>query len=178
MGHSGATRDMISALARHRSVSRLPWALSSPGHSSPGAALSQAGEHVLVWSSFSSAHSARSCFGWGEAPWLHRCWSRVQGQHRDRAQPGHRSLQGPSASSGTDSSGDNKIPRKTAELGTKGIKRSLWADFEDKTYKNKLRWTQGQVGRVYQHQCVPPPEEEEESPTNTITNVPARDPGH
>lgn len=117
-------------------------------------------------------------FGGGEAPWLHRCWGRAQGQHRDRGQPGHRSPQGPSASSGTDSSGDNKIPRKTAELGSKRTKRSLWADFEEKTCKNKLRWTQGQLGRGYHHQCVPLPEAEEETPTDTITNLPAREPGH
>lgn len=79
---------------------------------------------------------------------------------------------------GSDSSGDNKNPRKTAELGTKGIKRSLWADFEEKTYENKLRWTQSQVGRGYQYHCVPPAKEGEETPTNTITNLLTRDPEH
>lgn len=151
MSHFGTTGDTTSALAGHCSVSRLPWALSSPGHSSPGADLLPAGEHSPVWCSFSSAHGARSCFLWGEAPWLHRHWGRVQGYRRDRGQPGHRSLQGPSASSATETSGDSKNPRKTAELGTKGIKRSLWAEFEEKTYENQLRWTQSWVGRGYQH---------------------------
>lgn len=142
----------------------------------PALGLSQAGEHSPVRCGFSSAPSATCCFVWDEAPRLHRHWGRVQGQHRDRGQPGHRSLQGPSASLGTDSFGDNKSPRKTAELGTKGIKRSLWADFEEKTYENKLRWIQSQVGRGYQHQSVLPPKEGEESPTNTITNLLTRDP--
>ena len=87
---TGATRDMISALARHCSVSRLPWALSSPGHSSPGAAVSQAGEHVLLWCSFSSAHSARSSFwvGWSPvaAPLLGQSAGTAQGQRPAWAQ--------------------------------------------------------------------------------------------